>query len=109
MTITSLSERVFREDILPERARQDAAWGWYDGPPLVYLAALVEEVGEVARALHDVLLAATPKSWWTRLWSWVLRHRTNHDLKHARAELVQVCALSMQMIERLDAGRMPWR
>lgn len=74
--------------IRAERARQERAWPRNYGP-FVYVAVLTEEVGEVARAIHDAFFGA-------------------QDLTHAREELVQVAAVAVQMIERIDAGKMPW-
>lgn len=65
-----------------ERDCQDAKWGDQSHLPRErMLAALVEEVGEVAEA--------------------ILGNGKQRDL---RAELVQVAALAVQMIEHIDAA-----
>lgn len=71
--------------VAAERARQDANWGEqnHDGP--LYLTVLEEEVGEVAKAILD--------------------HRyKGKAAEDIRAELVQVAAVAVAMIESFDRG-----
>ena len=69
-------------DVIEERQRQDAKWGDQSGLPRErMLAVLMEEVGEVAEA--------------------ILANGKPRDL---RAELVQVAAVAVQMIEHIDAA-----
>ena len=86
----STLERIFTE-IASERRRQDELWGpqQHDWP--VWSAILTEETGEVAEA--------------------ALRVHFGHDvdLDHLREELVQVAAVAVHMVERIDAGDRPIR
>ena len=41
------------QDIMEERARQDAKWGVQNHPNLYWLGILMEEVGEAAKALIE--------------------------------------------------------
>lgn len=65
-------------DVKVERARQDGKWGEQNHWPSWYYLILAEEVGEVAKA--------------------ILEHREDE----VRAELVQVAAVAVAMIESLD-------
>lgn len=79
-------------DIAAERQRQTAQWGEprHDFP--VWLTVLIEEVGEVSRAILGVREASAlgfddvQADWFTDL----------------RGELVQVAAVAVAMIERVD-------
>ena len=87
---TTATERIF-DEIAAERRRQDGLWGpqRHDWP--VWSAILTEETGEVAEA--------------------ALRAHFSHDadLDHLREELVQVAAVAVHVIERIDAGDHPAR
>lgn len=77
-------------DILVERRRQDIRWGHAADRHLsmpVYVAVLTEEVGEVARAILE---------------------KSPEQLK---AELTQVAAVALCMLEALEAEKpnVPWR
>jgi len=78
--MSDLSE-IF-EQIIRERGLQDSKWG-ADRVlnPMLWNTILLEEVGEVANASLE------------------------RDLKAYRAELIQVGALAVAMIEAVDAGR----
>jgi NTP pyrophosphatase (non-canonical NTP hydrolase) len=86
----SAIDRIF-ENIAHERCRQDELWGTqrHDWP--VWSAILTEETGEVAEA--------------------ALRVHFGHDidLDHLREELIQVAAVAVHMVERIDAGDRPTR
>jgi NTP pyrophosphatase (non-canonical NTP hydrolase) len=71
MTTTEVLEEVARE-----RSRQDERWGEQNHEPLRWLAILVEEVGEVGKAILD--------------------------RQGLRDELVQVAAVAVAAIESLD-------
>lgn len=74
-------------DITAERDSQDAKWGrQYHSMP-VWSAILTEECGEVAEAALGV----------------VFNDESEH-LPHLREELVQVAAVAVQMIEKIDSG-----
>jgi NTP pyrophosphatase (non-canonical NTP hydrolase) len=73
------------EDVMSERFRQDQKWGPSRQRPAPALVVLVEEVGEVANAMQD---------------------GTEEEL---RAELIQVAAVAVAMVEALDRGDVPRR
>ncbi len=77
------------DEVRAERARQDATWGDQVHSPFVYATVLAEECGEVARAVHDIRFAGG----------------TREDL---RAELIQVAAVAVQIVERMDGGLIEW-
>lgn len=78
------------DEIRAERQYQDATWpGDHDG--FVYVAVLAEECGEVARAVHDMRFCAADDSL--------------AQLDAVRQEAVQVAAVAVQIVERIDSGR----
>lgn len=91
------------EDVLAEvhreRASQNTKWGEQNHDPLFYFAILAEEVGEVAKE--------------------VVEHRALRDRpagkvaqklrgENMRAELIQVAAVAVAMVECLDRGKWTW-
>ncbi len=70
------------QDILAERCRQDEQWGEQNHSPELWLAVLMEEVGEFSEALLCDRFGGT-----------------HTDL---RSELVQVAAVSLAMLECCD-------
>lgn len=70
-------------DVASERMRQDRKWGPSASRPVPSLRILIEEVGEVAKAMQD---------------------ETDDEL---RAELVQVAAVAVAMVEGIDRGDVP--
>ena len=66
--------------IQEERDRQNAKWGVKSLPPTIWLPVLVEEVGEVARAIME------------------------QDNQAMRGELVQVAAVCIAWLECLFTG-----
>jgi NTP pyrophosphatase (non-canonical NTP hydrolase) len=89
--------------IITERVAQDSKWGpsteRKDVSLAIWNTALVEEVGEVARAL--LVLRGTTAYLATGV---PTRVTEDHDIQHLRTELVQVAALAWAMIEALDSG-----
>ena len=72
-------------DVSHERDRQHAKWGDQQHDAMAWLAILSEEVGEAARAaLHDRFSGPAAGT--------------------LRAELVQVAAVAVQVLEHLDRG-----
>ena len=70
-------------DVLAERERQEAKWGEQNHDPEIYLAILLEEVGEASEcALH--------------------RRFGGPEAANYREELVQVAAVALAMIECED-------
>ncbi len=77
------------DEVKAERRKQDAQWGHLVCSPFVYATVLAEECGEVARAVHDIRFAKGSRA----------------DL---RAELIQVAAVAVQIVERIDGGLIEW-
>ena len=73
------------DEVLHERRRQEALFGEQNHELPVYLSLLVEEVGEVGRAVNEI----THKD-------------SDTGLADAREELVQVAALAVAIVERID-------
>lgn len=73
--------------VLAERARQDMKWGTQNHHPRDYFLILTEEVGELAQAIADGLVFATP---------------TEAAVEHVREEAVQVAAVALAMVEAID-------
>jgi NTP pyrophosphatase (non-canonical NTP hydrolase) len=72
-------------DIGVERERQEQKFGATESnPDAVWLAVLIEEVGEVGRALLDARRSLGPYS-------------------HLRKELVQVAAVAVAWLESIDS------
>lgn len=76
------------QDILDERARQDARWGEQNHHPFRWIAILTEEVGEASQAALN--------------FDW---HSDQANANAYRAELVQVAAVAYAMLEAHDRGR----
>lgn len=97
--------RQIIQDITQERARQDAKFGEQNHPPQDWLAILLEEVGEFARAHMEVYYiqplpegasAEAAASW---------RADVDAKRRHVREELVQVAAVAVAMLESCDRNR----
>lgn len=73
--------------ISTERDSQDAKWGAQIHSMPVWSAILTEECGEAAEAALNVAF-----------------HGEEDHLAHLREELVQVAAVAVQVIERIDSG-----
>ena len=65
------------EEVMEERKRQDELWGEQNHEDRIWLAILVEEVGEVA---NDI----------------------NERSKELREELIQVAAVAVSWVESID-------
>ena len=76
--------------ITREREQQEAAWGTNDYAPSVWLTILAEEFGEVAKAVE-------------RLTFGNLIDEGEENRAQLRLELVQVAAVAVAWLERLDA------
>jgi NTP pyrophosphatase (non-canonical NTP hydrolase) len=83
------------EEIAAEREKQDAKWGIQNHDPFKWISILSEEVGEVAKAAND--------SFWCGENPLVAYDKKK--LKDYRAELIQVAAVAVSMIECLDRGK----
>jgi len=84
-------QMIVMGDILRERNRQDKKWGEQNHDPVMYLAILVEEVGEFAQAaLHNKFGGS------------------QGSLEHLREEAIQVAAVAMAIVECLDREKWRW-
>jgi len=77
------------DDILIERARQDAKWGEQNHDPFTYLAVLTEEVGELAQAALHAKFGGT-------------------ESVGLRMEAIHVAAVALAIVECLDRDRWTW-
>jgi len=83
--IASNSQQKVAQDIVDERMRQDAKWGVQNHDLFIYLSILMEEVGELSEcALHSKF--------------------GGEKYGYIRVEAVQVAAVAMAIIERIDRG-----
>lgn len=82
MTYNPAQDNVI-SSILAERDRQDGLWGQQNHSPLVWLAILSEEVGEVSKEVNEGYFRGKSTAAY-------------------REELVQVAAVAMAAIESLD-------
>ena len=80
------NREIVYTDISAERDAQDARWGNQFHSMPVWSAILTEECGEVAEACLQVHF-----------------HGEEEYLAHLREELVQVAAVAVHMIEKIDA------
>lgn len=83
-----MREHIFA-GVEDERDRQEAKFGRQVHPWPTWSAILTEECGEVAEACL------------------VAHWGTEDDLVQLREELIQVAAVAVQMIEKIDAGEYP--
>ena len=77
------------EDVRQERKRQDAKWGEQNHDPLLYLAVLMEEVGECTQAALHLRFGGS-------------------QAPYVRDEAVQAAAVALAIIECLDRGKWAW-
>jgi len=68
-------QKTVYQMIEAERAYQDAKWGQQDHTPVAWIPILLEEVGEVARAVNE------------------------NDVAEYIDELIQVAAVAVAMVE----------
>lgn len=81
-------------DILAERHGQLAKWGVQNHSPIEWMSILVEEVGEASKEAHEYHFAG------------VHYELDSQRLHRLRAELVQVAAVAVAMIESLDRNKL---
>ena len=79
--------QVIYADISAERDAQDAKWGNQSHDMPVWSAILTEEIGEVAEAALRVHFDGE-----------------TDNLAHLREELVQVAAVAVHILEKIDSG-----
>lgn len=72
------------DDVLDERARQNIKWGKQNHPYTVWLAILMEEVGEVAQAMQEGSA-----------------HHKESDASDLYSELIQVAAVATAIAEQV--------
>lgn len=84
---------IFKE-IKKERERQDQLWGKQNHEPLLWLSILMEEVGEASKEISDSLTDNNIDDTYTQ--------RQKERYSRYREELIQVAAVTVQMIENFD-------
>jgi len=94
MKKTKQMSRVLK-DVIKERQRQDDKWGEQNHNPFKYFAILIEEVGEVGRALCDGIDFKRKK----------VEFEDHKHYQNYRDELIQVAAVAVAMVECLDRGK----
>lgn len=72
-------------DVIEERIRQDKKWGEQNHNPYIYLAILVEEVGELAQAVLQTQFGGDKGGW-----------------DNVRKEAIHTAAVSLALLECLD-------
>ena len=77
------------DEVRRERVRQQLQWGWTNRDAAWHVVVLAEEVGELARALHDARFADGGAE----------------AIANARDEAIQVAAVAVAFVEGLDVGR----
>ncbi len=92
-------------DITAERARQDAKFGEQNHPPQDWLAILMEEVGEFAKAHMEVYYHAAPEPGMSAEAIATMKAGFDAKRRHVREELVQVAAVAVAMLECCDRNR----
>jgi len=80
-------ENIFAE-IREERQKQDIKWGEQNHKPVEWIAILTEEVGEASKSALEAHFRKC--------------YRDAEELGNYRAELIQVAAVAVAMIESLD-------
>ena len=81
--MTELQGKIITE-ILKERDRQNNKWGEQNHSPIEWLPILVEEVGEVAKAICDSYFIGID------------------SYNHYRKETIEVAAVALAMVECMD-------
>lgn len=79
------------DDIIKERERQNKKWGVQDHSPEMWITILTEEVGEAAKEACDYFNSNSGNP-----------AAQLEILKRYRAEVIQVAAVAVQMVEALD-------
>jgi len=89
----SLSFQV-TDEVQDERRKQDRKWGKQNHSPIEWMSILVEEVGEASKEAHEYHFEG--------------KHypADPERLNRLRAELVQVAAVAVAMIESLDRNEL---
>lgn len=77
-------------DVMHERLKQNEKWGEQNHNPYIYLAILLEEVGELAQAILQTQFGGSRGGW-----------------SRVRREAVQAAAVAVALIECLDRNK--WR
>lgn len=90
-------------DVLAERHRQDDKWGQQNHDPITWLAILGEEVGEASQhALTARFHQVSPPG------AGSAEEFRQHALGRFRAEMVQVAAVALAIVECMDRGKWSW-
>lgn len=101
MTISRMGMAVVLDDIISERERQDAKWGQQDLPDGTGGFGLRSEA-DLARRHCDLMAKMGHVTYRHILAEEVAEALAEADKAKLRAELVQVAAVAVQWIEKLD-------
>ncbi len=81
-----------QESILAEREKQDDKWGEQNHNPYIYLAILVEEIGELAQSILHTQFGGDMGN-------------DKGGLYHLRKEAIHTAAVAMAIVECLDRDK----
>lgn len=85
-----LLQNIQLEAIRQERKRQDANWGEQNHDPVVWMAILGEEFGELCQAVNETHFDNGPEE------------RAKGGYENMRREAIQVAAVAVGFLECLD-------
>ena len=74
-------------EVLAERKRQDEKWGEQNHDPITWLGILVEEVGELAKAIIETVF---------------ISFGSHGGIGNIRREAIDVAAVAVAIVECLD-------
>lgn len=80
--------------VLDERVHQDMKWGEQNHDPFIYLAILMEEVGETSQAALNLKFGKAVNS--------------DRNLEELKLEAVQTAAVALAIVECLERGKWKW-
>jgi hypothetical protein len=82
-------------EVIAERVKQDDKWGEQNHLPIVWNAILVEEVGEVSKALIEAAMHEKKQGY--------IKHEQHVE---TRLELIQVAAVAVAMVQSIDRNQL---
>ena len=109
--------KAILEEVMAERQRQDEKWGEQNHPLLAgkasdwpFVRNTLAGIAEITRETNDTHVQEGTLGWRTILQEEVLEAFAEEDIMNARAELVQVAAVAVAIIECIDrnAGNPEW-
>lgn len=88
-------------DVVAERLLQEQKWGVQNHKQLVWLGILAEEFGEVAKAINELHFRRAPNLEDCNV-AGILSISVQEQIIRVRAELIQVAAVAVAMVESLE-------